>query len=150
MAKVTKDENIEFDFGDYAIVDDHEYHFKLMPEVIWRIKPVTSGAELKRSRFMTHNRIAETYDGTRYEMPPTAVEIRNREVALLFGGTNLKNKDGKDAISANASIEDVEKLLSNMPPIMVSEIWVRIGELYPKWGPSDPNDWLEELAEKAS
>lgn len=136
-------EELEFDFGQYAIVDDHEYHFLKSPEVYWKIKPVTSGHELQRSRFMMHNRIAETSDGTRYEMPPTAVEVRNREVAILFNGTNLKTKAGEPVIKDNASTSEVEALLSKMPPEMVNEIWVRIGELYPKWGPTDPKDWME-------
>jgi len=146
MDKKEKDEQIDgLNFGDYAIVDGHEYRFEKMPDVTWTIRPVTSEHELKRSRFMMHNRIMEDANGTRYEMPPTAVEIRNYEVALLFGGTDLKKKNGELAIKDNAQLRDVEKLVAQMPPAMVNELWVKIGEIYPKWGPSVPNDWKEEM-----
>ena len=39
--------------------------------------------------------------------------------------------------------------VGQMPPEMVNELWVKVGQLYPKWGPSDPNDWTEETTEKA-
>lgn len=135
-----------FDFGAYAIVDDYEYHFKKMPEATWLIKPVTSGHELQRSRFMMHNRIVEDASGTRYELPPTAVEIRNREVALLSGGTNLKTRAGKPVLREGASVSEVEAVLAKMPPEMVNELWCEVGRLYPKWGPTDPNIWTEETA----
>jgi len=136
-----------FDFGAYAIADGVEYHFDKLPEKMWIIAPVTSKAEINRSRFMLHNRVVETIDGTRYEMPPTAVEVRNREVALLFGGTNLTTKSGKPAIKDNPSTQEVEALLEKMPPEMVNEIWVAINKSYPKWGPADPNEWTEEKSE---
>jgi hypothetical protein len=139
MAK--KDQPDGLDFGEYAILDGFEYHFEKLPDKTWTILPVTSRAEINRARFMMHNRVMETVDGTRYEMPPTAVEVRNREVALLFGGTNLTTQSGKPAIQADAKLQEVEALLEKMPPEMINEIWVKIAELYPKWGPASPNDW---------
>jgi hypothetical protein len=136
-----------FDFGDYAIADGVEHHFEKLPGKSWIIKPVTSKAEINRSRFMLHNRVVETVDGTRYEMPPTAVEVRNREVALLFGGTNLTTKSGKPVIQDDPPIQEVEALLEKMPPEMVNEIWVKIGQVYPKWGPADPKEWMETKPE---
>jgi len=140
MDEPTKD---TINFGDYAVIDGVEYEFAKLPGVTWTVKPVTSEDELKRSRFMMHNRILET-EGTRYEMPPTAVEIRNYEVALLCGGTNLKRNNGKPALSDKAGLKEIQTLVGSMPPEMVNEIWVKIGQVYPKWGPSDPNDWQEK------
>jgi len=140
------DETVEkngFDFGDYAIIDGIEYEFEKLPGATWTIAPVTSAHELKRSRYMMHNRILET-EGTRYEMPPTAMEVRNYEVALLFGGTTLKKKNGEPAIGANPEFREIQDLIGKMPPAMINELWVKIGEMYPQWGPSDPNEWKEK------
>ena len=143
MAKEEKivEEPGELSFGDYAIIGPHEYQFKKMPDVTWTIKPVTSGAEVARSKFLMYNRIAETIDGVRYEQPPTALEIAHREIALLYGGTTLKLSNGKPAIRENPSTVEIEGLLAKMPPEMVQEIWIEIGRLYPKWGPADPKEW---------
>lgn len=131
----------ELNFGEYAIIGPHEYQFKKMPGATWTIKPVTSGAEVARSKFLMYNRIAETLDGVRYEQPPTALEIAHREIALLYGGTTLALNNGKPALRENPSTTEIEALLAKMPPEMVQEIWVEIGRLYPKWGPVDPKEW---------
>ena len=130
-------------FGDYAILDPFEYRFKRAPELYWKIVPVTSGHELQRSRFMMYNRVVEDAFGNRTEQPPTAIEIAHREIALLFGGTNILTADDKPVLSDKPSIRDIETLLEKMPSPMVSEIWIKIGELYPKWGPADPKVWME-------
>lgn len=129
----------DINFGDYAIADAYEYHFDKAPEVYWKINPVTSGHELQRGRFLM-----------RSEYQRSALEIAHREIALLFGGTNLKTKTGELVLADNASIEEVEAVLAKCPPDMIGELWVAIGELYPKWGPIDPKAWRPEKKATAS
>jgi hypothetical protein len=128
----------EIDFGDYALIDPFEYHFEKSPDKYWVIVPVTSGHEVARSKFLLHNRVAETIDGVRYEQPPTALEIAHREIALLFGGTNLTRKNGQPVLREKPSVFEVEAIVAKMPPEMVKELWIKVGELFPKWGPADP------------
>ena len=145
MFKEEKIEEIgELSFGDYAIVGAHEHEFKKIAGVTWTIKPVTSGAEVARSKFLMYNRIAETIDGVRYEQPPTALEIAHRELALLYGGTTLALSNGKPVLRDNPTTVEIEGLLAKMPPEMVQELWIQVGQLYPKWGPADPKEWMEE------
>ena len=40
--------------------------------------------------------------------------------------------------------------MEKIPSPMVAEIWIEIGELYPKWGPADPNAWMEERRNKSA
>lgn len=131
----------EINFGDYAILDAYEYHFEKAPDLYWKINPVTSGNELARAKFLMHNRVFEDVNGNRYEQPPTALEIAHREIALLYGGTNIATRDGKPILGEKANLNEVERTIGKFPPEMVAEIWIKIGELYPKWGPADPNDW---------
>jgi hypothetical protein len=138
------DDEKQINFGDYAILDPFEYRFKRAPALYWKIVPVTSGHELQRARFMMYNRVIEDLKGNRTEQPPTPIEIAHREIALLFGGTNITDKSGNPVLSDQASTKEVEAALERFPPQMVAEIWVKIGELYPKWGPVDPNAWLEK------
>jgi hypothetical protein len=126
-------------FGNYAIVDPITHYFDQEPDLFWKIKPVSSGLELERSKFMLHNRVIEGPDGIRREMPPSWMEVAYREIALTFGGTNIPNEEGEPVLSDNATVAQVETLLREMPQAMVMEIWKKIGASYPKWGPIDPN-----------
>ena len=126
-------------FGKYAILDSVTHNFEQEPDLYWTIKPVTSGLELERSKFMLHNRVIETLDGVRREMPPSWLEIAHREIALTFGGTNISFEDGTPVLEPTARPTEVETVLRQLPPDMVLEIWKAIGQAYPKWGPSDPN-----------
>ena len=146
MAKSEEKAPAEFDFGEYAVEGPYEYHFARYPEKYWNILPVSSGHEVARAKFLMYNRIAETADGTRFEQPPVAREIAHREIALLFGGTNMTTKGGESVLPASPPLSAIEFLLDKMPPDMVNEIWVEIGRLYPKWGPSDPKVWTAEAA----
>ena len=137
--ETTTEEGPEINFGKYAIIDAITHYFEQEPELYWRIKPVTSGLELERSKFMLHNRVIETADGVRREMPPSWMEVAYREIALTFGGTNIKNRKGELALADTASVAKVERFLAAMPQTMVMEIWKAIGAVYPKWGPADPN-----------
>jgi hypothetical protein len=137
----------KINFGDYAILDPLEYRFKKAPDLYWKILPVTSGHELQRSRFMMYNRIFEDPSGNRTEQPPTPIEIAHREVALLYGGTNMVTTEGNPVLPEKPSIREIEALLEKMPSAMVMEIWIAIGQSFPKWGPVDPNAWMEEEKE---
>jgi hypothetical protein len=144
-------------FGKYAVMGDLTHHFELEPDWYWKIKPVTAGMELEMSKFLAHRRIISTVEG-RAELPPTALEIGFREIALTFGGTNVPKMietntpilvgeeadvvwvdSGDPILKADAKIEEIEKELREMPRSMLMEIWRAVGESYPYWGPADPN-----------
>jgi hypothetical protein len=128
-------------FGNYAILDTVTHYFEKEPDWFWKIKPVHSGLELERSKFLLHNRVIETADGVRRELPPTWLEIAYREIALTFGGTNIPVSDEDDTpvLAEDASIQEIEKFLAEAPQGLVMEIWKALGAAYPKWGPADPN-----------
>ena len=107
------DTDKKIDFGDYAVVDPLEHYFTMAPDTYWRIKPITMGMELARSKFMMHNRVIEGPLGDRIEMPPTNMEIVFRELALTFGGTNLAYEDGSLVLEEGASIEQIEAVLAS-------------------------------------
>lgn len=132
-------------FGKYAIADSVKHNLEEEPSWWWKINPVTSGMELEMSRYLVQKRILTTREG-RIEMPPTALEIGFREVAMTFGGTNIpKETDkpvedgGEPILKEGASIEEIEKFLSIMPRPLFMELWRAVGESYPYWGPADPN-----------
>jgi len=129
-------------FGKYAVVANHRHEFLEEPTWWWDIKPVNSGMELEMSKFLAHRRVMLTKDG-RTEMPPTAMEIGFREVALTFAGTNIparpEDETGEPILKAGATVEQIEALLSDMPRPLFMELWRAVGESYPFWGPADPN-----------
>ena len=132
---------MKFNFGKYAVVDPIEYHFEKMPEWIWKIKPPTSGDELKMQKFMAYNRYEVGADGVRREFPPTTMEVCHRELSLTFAGTNIPSdvekpveEGGEPVLKAAASLETIENTLRQMPPEMVMELWGALGEAVPGWG----------------
>ena len=136
---MTEEKDTTIDFGGYAILDGIEHYFEKLPDVYWKIATVTSGKELERSKFMLHNRVIETRDGIRRELPPSWLEVAYREIALTFGGTNMQDRSGEPVLNDDASIPQIESFLARMPQDMVLELWKAIGKAYPKWGPADPN-----------
>jgi len=126
-------------FGGYAIIEGARYTFEKMPELWWDIEPITSGMELARSKFLYHNRVIEGLDGSRYEQPPSPMEIAYREIALTFGGTSMQFEDGTEVLPKNANVFQIEAVLAQLPQEMVMELWREVGRLFPKWGPVDPN-----------
>lgn len=132
-------------FGKYAIADDITHYFDKEPEWYWKVQAVTTGMELAMSKFLNHRRLISTPEG-RAELPPTSMEIAFREVALTFGGTNIPadvnisiEDGGAPFIDENATVEQIEAKLAQIPRDMFSEIWDAVGEAYPYWGPADPN-----------
>ena len=81
-------------FGKYAIAQEITHYFQEEPELWWKILPVDSGMELEMSKFLNHKRLISSPEGV-VELPPTAMEIAFREVALTFGGTNIPNEYDK-------------------------------------------------------
>ena len=134
-----KESEKKINFGGYAIIEGAKYSFEKMPDLWWEIKPITSGMELARSKFLYHNRVVEGLDGSRYEQPPSPMEIAYREIALTFGGTSMEFEDGKGVLPNDAGALQVEAVLEELPQEMVMELWKEIGRLFPKWGPVDPN-----------
>lgn len=132
-------------FGKYAILTSVKYNFQLEPQWYWEIKPVSSGMELERSKFLLHNRTVQDAQGNRRDLPPTWLEIAHREIALTFAGTNIPEGEkpvedgGKPILEVGASPQEIERVLRNMPQEMVWEIWVAVGNSYPEWGPANPN-----------
>lgn len=137
-------------FGNYGILDGVTRQFRKEPAWEWRFKPVTSGMELEMSKFNMHNRVVQDLDGSRRERPPTYMEIAYREIALTFAGTNIPKdrtrpieEGGEPILADGATVDEVERMLKRMPQEMVMELWVCVGELYPNWGPADPNAVLK-------
>jgi hypothetical protein len=126
-------------FGKYAILTPVEHLFREEPDWTWTIKPILSGEELERSKFLMQKR-SITEGGQRFELPPTWLEVAHREIALTFGGTTIpKEVDSKEpALAKNASVAEIEVFLKTMPQPMVMEIWDAIGVSYPEWGPATP------------
>jgi hypothetical protein len=134
-------------FGKYSIIDKVSHTFEQEPDWEWVFKPVTSGIELQRSKFMLHNRVVAGPDGVRREFPPTWLEIAHRELALTFGGTTIPkdiekpvSEGGEPILPDNVQIGQIEAVLQNMPQDMVMELWRALGNVYPEWGPVDPKE----------
>lgn len=139
-------------FGKYAILDPVTFHFEKEEKWWWKLVPPTAGDELALRKFYTEGRVTYGPDGVRREYFPNLFEQSMREIALCFGGTNIPVDDekpveegGDPILKVGASIEAIEKVLRDMPPEMVMEIWDNIGKSIPGWGPiievpnEDPN-----------
>ena len=128
-------------FGNYAVIDEVTHNFEKETSWWWKIKSPTSGNELSIAKFLVQGRAELGVDGVRREFPPTNAEVMHREVALLFGGTNVPmsetpvDQGGEPILRKNAGTEEVEVALRMMPHPMVVEIWDAIGEACPGWGP---------------
>lgn len=137
-------------FGKYAILDISEHRFEMEPDWYWRFKPASSSAELAMSKFYDNmSRSVIGADGKPVFIGPHWIEVMWREIALLFGGTNIPNEAGKPALSDNATIAEIENLLAAMPQGMVEELWKALGEAVSGWGPRQPQP-EEEAGETSS
>lgn len=116
-------------FGKYALIDNPEYRFEKEPDLYWRFRPATSADEMHMVRFYeTNRRKVETTEGETF-LGPHWMTVMWEELSLLFAGTNV------DEIAENASKEEVYALLQRMPPAMVEELWIGLGEAVVGWGP---------------
>ena len=132
-------------FGKYGMVGETRHYFEKEPEWYWDIRAVTAGMELENSKFLAHRRLVVGPEG-RTELPPTAMEVAFNEIALCFGGTNIPKEEsqpvaegGEPIIPTGASIEQIKENLKTFPRELLMEIWRTIAEVYPYWGPTDPN-----------
>jgi hypothetical protein len=124
-------------FGKYAIIEPVQHSFARQPEWYWGIKPPTSGDELVMAKFLNGGSVTFGSTGTSRELPPAWLDVCHLEIALTFGGTNIPKDDDVlvPVLPADASIDEVRMLLSQMPQEMVLEIWEAVGEAVPSWGP---------------
>jgi len=133
-------------WGQYALIDEVTLQFKNEPEWWWKIKPPTAGDELQISKFLVQERRELGSDGVLREYPPTTAEIALREIALTFAGTNIPGQPDdplqmplrmpEPILKVGQSVHEIEEVLRSMPQAMVNEIWEKIAEACPGWGPS--------------
>ena len=125
-------------FGKYAIIDPVKYQFKQEPDWYWMIKPPTPADELVVSRVLMTDRSRTGPDGTREVLLTSTLEVALREIAVTFAGTNIptSESDPTPILPKNATWEQVEALLLEMPREMVSELWIAVGDAVPGWGPA--------------
>ena len=123
-------------FGNYALIAPVQHDFVKEPKLYWIINPPTSGDELALSQFLSQDRVAMLPDGTRVSRQAVNLEVAHREIALTFGGTNIKAEDGKLILTNESTVEEIETMLRSMPHEMVMEIWGAIAEAVIGWGPA--------------
>lgn len=129
----------DLDIPEYLGDGYYEYTFAKAPNIYWRIAKINARHESMRATFV-YSMLPDAPPSTGTH-PPTAVEVRTREIAILFAGTNITRKDGSPAAPESDDILVVEKFVGTLPAEMVNEIWIYMGEIYPSWGPSAPTDW---------
>lgn len=137
-------------FGNYAVLEPITYNFEREPEWYWKFKPPTARDELQFQRFLFHKR-SRTVNGVSEQLPATRMEAIFRQLALTFGGTNIPKyklvdgewqDTGEPILKEGSSVEEIEKVLGEMPTELVQEIWSALGDHIPNWGPEsgDPKD----------
>jgi hypothetical protein len=138
-------------FGQYAVIQPVTYNFEKEPEWHWKFKPPTAKDELELQRFLFQKRSRTTPDGMREQLPATSMEVVFRQLALTFGGTNIPKyvevkgewqETEKPILKEDDSVEEIEKVLGEMPAELIQELWNALGEHVPNWGPvkEDPKD----------
>jgi hypothetical protein len=123
-------------FGQYSILSKAVHKLEKEPEWEWRFKPTNSQDELDLFAFMDANgRTIDVGDGKTMTLPPEWIVIAWRELALSFGGTTIPDEEGNLILDDDASIEEIEAVLKQMPVELVAELWKALGEANPLWGP---------------
>ncbi len=133
-------------FEEYAVIDPILHKFEKKPEWTWTIKPPTGKEEVALARFMATGRVVMEGD-KRIVYSWSPLEIAYREIALLFGGTNVpKSAEDPDPIlTEKSSVQEIERFLQSIPVDAVMEIWKAIGDAVPFWGPAkSPDDGQKE------
>ena len=123
-------------FSNYAILTPVVHQLEKNPELTWSIRPPTTKDEIALSRFYTEGRIT-FMDGQRFTYPWSNIEIAIRQLAMLFGGTNIpkSEQDASPALTEKASIAEIENFLGNLPTEVIKELWAALGQVAPGWGP---------------
>jgi hypothetical protein len=124
-------------FGKYAILSEVTHKFEKEPDWYWKIKPATSMDELQVAKLLSTEKFTISADAERVNLRPTTLEIAVREIAVLFGGTNIPTSETDPApiLKVGDSLDRIESVLLRMPREMVQEIWAALGECTPNWGP---------------
>ena len=124
-------------FEEYAILDPIEHEFEKEPGKTWTIKPPTSKEEITLSRFYAEGRIT-FIDGQRFTYPWSNIEIAIRQLAMLFGGTNIpiSEKNKNPVLKQDADIAEVEAYLGTLSTPVIKELWAALGKAVPGWGPA--------------
>jgi hypothetical protein len=125
----------------YSIIDSVKHFLEKAPEYYWEIAPATAKHEMAMQKFLLQNRVIVTADGTKREFPPTVIEVAIREIALVFGGTNIPEEEGKETkdggdpvVRANEPVEKVEAVLMSFPTDLIDELWIAVTAANPEWG----------------
>lgn len=116
----------EFDETEFQLtLGDHTY--------FWRIKAPTFADERKLAALFGKRPVNTTW------------EIAADELALTFGGTNLPhgssptfdpNGEGfVPALKVGDDAETIKNFLNTIPTEVVRQIWEKIKEVAPNWGP---------------
>lgn len=116
-----------------------EYRPTESSEYYWRFKAPTVKVEEEMAAYITENAGSLT-----------TPEVAVKELARTFAGSNFPdpnspttdpyNPDFIPALSDDATPEDVERYLreSGMPSALMFELWKKMKEVAPHWGPEFP------------
>lgn len=124
-------------FGNYAVVDNVRYELEKEPNWWWEIKSPTVSDEIALARFVR--------SGDEEGIGLLNIQIAAREIALTFAATNIPQDPekpvedgGKSILKQGATPDEVEKVLEQMPPELLYELWGVVGRAVPMWGPRVP------------
>jgi len=125
----------------YSIIDSTKHYLEKNPDFYWEILPATALHEMAMQKFLLQNRALITPDGVKREYPPTVIEVALREIALVFGETNIPAdpekpvaEGGEPILPKGASVEKIEALLMQFPTDLIDELWFAITKANPDWG----------------
>jgi hypothetical protein len=101
----------------------HRHTFTKEPDWTWLIEFPTSEDEGVREKYLA--------------LGPLDDDLMAREIALLFGGTNITADDGDPILFLGDKIAVIEDVLWSMPYEMRWEIWEQVRRMVPNWGPKE-------------
>jgi len=130
-------------FGKYAVLDSPTYYFEKEPDWYWKFRPATSVDAIAKARWYDDKSVPATDEnGEPIKLLPIWFERAIHELAVLFDGTNIPldpekpvEDGGKPILDPKASLTEREKVIGGMPPDMLGELWVALGDAVPFWGP---------------
>ena len=111
------------------------YPLESNPSVYWKIKAPSFSDERKIARWMTEDR--------RTSADVQAYEIGLTFLATTFPHSDLPTQDPSEkgfvpGLKKGASVEEVIAYLDTIPSRVVDEIWKKLVEVAPHWGPRFP------------
>jgi hypothetical protein len=121
------------DQTEYYLPDPSDPEKKKLTPYYWRILAPSFAAERRLAAYLS----SEEYR--------TTPEICMEELSLTFGGTNFPAADSptfdpadaafKPALAPDASAEQIKAFIDTLPPQIVIDIWEKLKEVAPNWGP---------------